>query len=404
MSEKIYSVNEINLKIKDFIDNEINFYDLFIKGEISNIKYYKSGHLYFTLKDENSSINCTAFNYRYKKISNDLKNGDLIKLFGRVNFYEKTGQIQILVSFIEKQDKLGSLFEKLERLKKKYREKGWFDTERKKSLPFLPLNIGVVTSEHGAAIHDIINTTKKRFKNANIYLYPAKVQGTGADVEIAKGIDTLSNLDFIDVIIAGRGGGSIEDLWAFNQEITVKAFYYCKKVTISAVGHESDLLLTDLIADKRASTPTQAIEIILPEKKYFYEILNNKYNILNKIIDNKINSKKEKLISSKNNYTLNNINKLIQIKKEVLSNKYNNLNVLIDNKFKFDKKTLLNKIDVLKKVNPLSILEKGYSIVYKDENVVKTMQNFKKNDIIKIRVSDGEFKAKILDIKRSDNE
>ncbi|MBZ4683263.1 MAG: exodeoxyribonuclease large subunit [Fusobacteriaceae bacterium] len=404
MSEKIYSVNELNLKIKNFIDNEINFYDLFVKGEISNIKYYKSGHLYFTLKDENSSINCTAFNYRYKKISTDLKNGDLVKIFGRLNFYEKTGQIQLLVSFIEKQEKLGALFEKLEELKKRYREKGWFEIDRKKPLPFLPLNIGVVTSEHGAAIHDIINTTKKRFNNANIYLYPAKVQGEGADIEIAKGINALSELDFIDVIIAGRGGGSIEDLWAFNEEITAKAFYYCKKPIVSAVGHESDLLLTDLIADKRASTPTQAIEIILPEKKYFYEILNNKYYTLNKIINNKILSKKEKLINYKNNYTLNNFNKLIQLKNDILNNRYNKLNTLIENKIKIEKKTLLNKIDVLKKVNPLSILEKGYSIVYKGENIIKSMKNLKNDDIINIRVYDGEFKAKIFDIKRSDDE
>ena len=210
--EKIYSVSEFNRMVKSYIDDIDDFQEFFIEGEISNITYYKSGHLYFSIKDSKSQIKCVAFNYKLKRIPEDLKEGDLVKLFGDVGFYEARGDFQVLARYIEKQNTLGSLYAKLEKVKEKLAGLGYFNEEHKKDLPKFPKNIGVVTALTGAALQDIIKTTRKRFNSINIYIYPAKVQGIGAEQEIIKGIETLNKIEEIDFIIAGRGGESIEDL------------------------------------------------------------------------------------------------------------------------------------------------------------------------------------------------
>ena len=197
--EKIYSVSEFNRMVKSYIDDIDDFQDFYIEGEISNITYYKSGHLYFSVKDSKSQIKCAAFNYKMKRIPEDLKEGDAIKLFGDVGFYEVKGEFQVLVRHIEKQNALGALFAKLEKVKEKMAEKGYFDESHKKELPRFPKNIGVVTALTGAALQDIIKTTRKRFNSINIYVYPAKVQGLGAEQEIIKGIETLNKIEEIDL-------------------------------------------------------------------------------------------------------------------------------------------------------------------------------------------------------------
>ncbi|MGL5950310.1 MAG: exodeoxyribonuclease VII large subunit, partial [Cetobacterium sp.] len=267
MEEIVYSVTEFNKMVKGYIDENPNFQEFFLKGELSGVTYYKSGHLYFTLKDKNSQIKCAAFNYKYKRIPEDLKEGDSIKIFGDVGFYETRGDFQVLVRHIQKEDKLGEMFAKLEKLKSDLEKEGLFSPLFKKRLPRYPSAIGVVTAYTGAAFHDIVNTARKRFENIDIYIYSAKVQGPGSKEEIVKGIEVLNRIPEIDFIIAGRGGGSIEDLWAFNEEEVARAFYRSEKPIISAVGHEIDNLLSDLVADVRAATPTQAIEIGVPVKK-----------------------------------------------------------------------------------------------------------------------------------------
>jgi len=297
--EKIYSVSEFNRMVKSYIDDIDDFQEFFIEGEISNITYYKSGHLYFSIKDSKSQIKCAAFNYKLKRIPEDLKEGDLIKLFGDVGFYEVKGEFQVLVRYIEKQNALGSLYAKLEKVKEKLAELGYFDEEHKKDLPRFPKNIGVVTALTGAALQDIIKTTRKRFNSINIYIYPAKVQGIGAEQEIIKGIETLNKIEEIDFIIAGRGGGSIEDLWAFNEEEVAMAFFNSKKPIISAVGHEIDFLLSDLTADKRAATPTQAIELSVPEKENLIIKETRKDLLKNTLVLIAPNTQKDTLKSSK---------------------------------------------------------------------------------------------------------
>jgi len=213
--EKIYSVSEFNRMVKSYIDDIDDFQDFYIEGEISNITYYKSGHLYFSVKDSKSQIKCAAFNYKMKRIPEDLKEGDAIKLFGDVGFYEVKGEFQVLVRHIEKQNALGALFAKLEKVKEKMAEKGYFDESHKKELPRFPKNIGVVTALTGAALQDIIKTTRKRFNSINIYVYPAKVQGAGAEQEIIKGIETLNKIEETEVALKIIKSCRQELKWAF---------------------------------------------------------------------------------------------------------------------------------------------------------------------------------------------
>ena len=228
--ERTYTVSEFNRKVKNYLEDNSDLREFFLEGELSGVTYYKSGHLYFNLKDRDAQIKCVAFKYKFKRIAEDLKDGDSVKIFGDVGFYENRGDFQVLVRHIEKKNELGELFIKLEQLKKELGEAGYFDLKHKKPLPKYPKNIGVVTAYTGAALQDIIKTIKKRDNTINIYAYPAKVQGVGAEAEIIKGIKTLNKIDEIDLIIAGRGGGSIEDLWAFNDKDVALAFFNSKNL------------------------------------------------------------------------------------------------------------------------------------------------------------------------------
>lgn len=315
MEDKIYGVSEFNRIVKNFIDDVPEFHNFFLKGELSGVTYYKSGHLYFTIKDRKSQIKCAAFSYKLKRIPEDLKEGDSVTIFGDVGFYEVRGDFQILVRHIEKENSMGELYRKLEMVKEKMEEEGYFSAENKKPLPKYPRNIGVVTSSNGAGLYDIITTSRKRMDNINIYVYPAKVQGDGAIEEIIKGIKTLDKIPEIDLIIAGRGGGSIEDLWAFNEEKVAMAFYNCKKPIISAVGHEIDFLLTDLVADVRAATPTQSAEIAIPVKKDVLDMLEDDKKYLTSLIKKKIEHSKIHLENRENSYALKNFQEFLKIQK-----------------------------------------------------------------------------------------
>ena len=320
MATTIFTVSEVNRAVKQFLEGTQTFKNIFIQGELSNITYQKSGHLYFTLKDDKASVKCAVFKYLTKGVPTDLKEGEKVKIMGSASLYEVAGNYQIIAESVEKMNGLGSLFEKLEQLKKYYFEKGYFNTENKKLLPILPMNVGVVTAATGAAIRDIINTTHKRNNNINIYLYPAKVQGEGSSLEIANGIEFFNKMKNeneldIDILIVGRGGGSIEDLWAFNEEPVIEAIFKSKIPVVSAVGHEIDNLLSDLVADKRAATPTQAAEIIIPEKDKLKRELSQKESILNRFLLNKVSMMKQELEQRKNNYYIKNFNTLLNDKK-----------------------------------------------------------------------------------------
>ena len=260
----VYSVTQVNKYIKRMFDNDFFLREVQVKGEISNVKYHSSGHIYFTLKEEGSSIAAVMFrSARANGLSFQLENGQSIILTGNVAVYERDGRYQIYVRSIVK-DGVGNLYEAYELLKQKLYEEGLFDFEHKKQIPQFPKKIGIVTAKTGAAIQDIRNVARRRNPYVQLYLYPAKVQGDGAAVTIAKGIETLDAMG-MDTIIVGRGGGSIEDLWPFNEEIVARAIYAAKTPIISGTGHEIDNTIADYAADLRAPTPSAACELAIPD-------------------------------------------------------------------------------------------------------------------------------------------
>ena len=443
MEAGIFTVSELNRAVKEYLEGTSAFKNIYIQGEISNITYYKSGHLYFTLKDNKASVKCAIFRYVIKGVPRDLKEGDQVKLLGSATLYEQGGSFQVIGEHLEKQNKLGELYEKFEKLKKYYFELGYFNEEIKKKLPRVPLNIGVVTAETGAAIRDIINTAHKRFSNVNIYLYPSKVQGEGAAQEIAKGIELFNRenvrerLD-LDFIIIGRGGGSIEDLWAFNEEPVIEAVYKSDLPVISAVGHEIDNLLSDLTADVRAATPTQAIEISVPMKSDLIQELEYRKNLLNKHLMNEITLMKNNLEKRKSNYIIRNFLNIIIEKKMMMIDKENRLNkslkykitssgeklltvkkmlskIKLEDKIKAKKEELADaekilaklitekikgcrnnleyKKAVISKYNSSEILKQGYTLTKHKGKLLVKKEGLKKDDEITTVFSDGEIKS-----------
>ncbi len=393
--ERTYTVSEFNRMVKGYIEENPNLREFFLEGELSGVTYYKSGHLYFNLKDKDAQIKCVAFKYKFKKIAEDLKDGDSVKLFGDVGFYENRGDFQILVRHIEKKNMLGDMFAKLEELKREMERKGYFSPIYKKPLPNYPRNIGVVTAITGAAVQDIIKTVKKRDNTINVYIYPAKVQGVGASDEIIKGIEVLNSIPEIDMIIAGRGGGSIEDLWAFNEEKTAMAFFNSKKPIISAVGHEIDHLLTDLVADVRAATPTQAVELSVPERKKSLESLDDRRRYLKTLMKNILIKKKKDLDSRNQNYYLRNFLKSIEERNNLLIERENRLQRAIEYCVIGKKNSLENRLQRLITLNPLKTLERGYSVVSKNGIGVKKISDVNIGDEINIRINDGDIIGKI---------
>ncbi len=396
--ERTYTVSEFNRKVKDYLEENSDLREFFLEGELSGVTYYKSGHLYFNLKDRDAQIKCVAFKYKFKRIAEDLKDGDSVKLFGDVGFYENRGDFQILVRHIEKKNQLGELFIRLEQLKKELGEAGYFDLKYKKPLPKYPKNIGVVTAYTGAAIQDIIKTIKKRDNTINIYAYPAKVQGVGAEAEIIKGIKTLNKIEEIDLIIAGRGGGSIEDLWAFNDKDVVLAFFNSKKPIISAVGHEIDNLLSDLTADARAATPTQAVELSVPERVKVLETLNDRKRYLNSVIRNQIEILKKELEKRENSYSIKNFSRELENKNQELVDREERLKRAIQYQLNEIKNSLDRRVHKIITLNPLETLKRGYSVVTKDNEIIKSVKNIKIDDEIAIKVTDGIIKGRVKEI------
>lgn len=399
MADRIYSVSEFNKIVKGFLEENPVLQEFFLKGELSGVNYYRSGHLYFTLKDSKSQVKCVAFSYKYKRIPEDLKEGDSVKIFGDVGFYENRGDFQVLVRYIEKDDKIGELYRKLEEIKKSFEEKGYFSPLYKKQLPKYPQKIGVVTSLNGAALHDIINTTRKRMKNVDIYIYPAKVQGPGSAEEIVKGIETLDKIEDIDLIIAGRGGGSIEDLWAFNEEKVALAFFNCKKPIISAVGHEIDFLLSDLTADVRAATPTQSIEIAIPVRKDIESMLENKKKYLDTLIKNKIEREKKRLESLENSYIIKNFIKNLNVYRNEIILREKELSKIFKISLERKRQEFNLKTEKIINLNPLSVLSRGYSITKKDNEILKETSSLKIGDEIVTNLYNGIIISEIKEIK-----
>ena len=417
-SSKYLTVTALTRYIKFKIDNDEHLRQVFLKGEISNFKAHTTGHFYFSIKDETSKINAIMFNMNAKKIKFKPTDGMKILVIGRISVYEATGNYQIYVDeMIE--DGIGNLYLEFEKLKKKLSEEGLFDKDKKKKLPSFPEKIGIVTASTGAAIKDILSTIKRRYPICKTYLFPSLVQGENAADDIVKKIHIAENYD-IDILIVGRGGGSIEDLWPFNEEKVARAIYNCNIPTISAVGHEIDFTIADFVADLRAPTPTGAAEIAVPNITDVIKHINNLNIRTNENINTKINFQKLRLDAIKSSFVIKNPMLIYENKKQKLDLIFENLNKnifinLSNKKLKLDsfknnyiiknpivlyekkKDNLYNLIQKLELVNPLSILKKGYTLVYKDDKLGKSVNDFEKDNIIKIKLYDGTLVSKVID-------
>ena len=398
MQEARYlTISEFTSRLKGFFDASHAFQNMYLKGEISNFKKHSSGHLYFSIKDEGSVINAMMWDRDAKKLNFEPVEGTKVLVHGRVTVYEARGTYQIYVDEMQ-EDGVGNLYAMYEKLKKDLEKEGLFKEEHKKPIPKYPKRVGVITAPTGAAIRDIISTIKRRYPICEILLFPSLVQGDGAASNIVNNIKKAEDYD-LDVLIVGRGGGSIEDLWAFNEEVVARAIYASNIPIISAVGHETDFTIADFVADKRAATPTGAAEIAVPS---INDILNNlkQLNIrLNEAIIKRVKYSRLILDKYKKSYIITNPEIIYENKKVQLDQAKEKLNMLIKHKLEIAKKEYLNLIDKLELLNPLNTLKRGYSITYYNDKTLTSVKKVKVNDKVSIRLSDGSIKATINEVK-----
>ncbi|MBU5426659.1 exodeoxyribonuclease VII large subunit [Tissierella pigra] len=384
-------VSEVNNYIKRVFLSDMILSSLSIEGEISNFKHHYSGHMYFNLKDEKGKIKSVMFKSDNENLKVKLEEGMKIIATGYISLYEKEGDYQFYIRHI-KESGLGDLYREFEELKKKLESEGLFSESNKKKIPTMPKKIGIVTSSTGAAIRDIITVIKRRFPPCNILIYPSLVQGPQAPKEICKGLKYLDSRQDIDLIITGRGGGSIEELFAFNDEYVARTIYDLETPIISAVGHETDFTIADFVADLRAPTPSAAAELAVPNICSLNNDLQNKYNRLIKGILQILGQHKVRINHlNKNLKFFNPVNQL-KDKRQELDNLFKDLNYLVEKNFMNRKSqlgTLKNSLDLL---NPLLALDRGYGILMnKDGKLIKSVENIVLNEEIDILLKDGQI-------------
>lgn len=414
MNKEYLTVSQLTKYIKYKLDNDVNLREVYLKGEISNFKAHTRGHFYFTIKDEGSRINAVMFASSASKVKFTPEDGMKILVTGRISVYEATGGYQIYVNEMM-EDGVGNLYVAFEQLKKKLASEGLFDDRYKKSIPKIPERVGVITASTGAAIRDIISTINRRFPLTEVILLPSLVQGEGAKEDIVRQIKRAEDYN-LDVLIVGRGGGSIEDLWAFNEEIVARAIFECPIPIISAVGHEIDFTIADFVADLRAPTPTGAAEIAVPNKTDVINYINQLNLRSRKAVGTILELKKKRLDNIKGHYILNNpldlysakIQKLDYLTESLVKNykviidkekiKLNNIKtrplfsnpLVILDKTKQKYALLLSKLDTL---SPLKTLERGYGIIKLNDKAVTSIKDLKQDDLINIELKDGSKKA-----------
>ena len=419
MDREYLTVTQINKYIKYKFDNDENLNLVYLKGEISNFKNHSTGHLYFTIKDESSRILAVMFRNNALKLKFTPVDGSKVLVIGRIGVYEASGNYQIYVEEMM-EDGIGNLALEFEKLKKKLSKKGYFNEEYKKPIPKFPKKIGIITATTGAAIRDIITTINRRYRNVELYIFPCLVQGVGAKEDIVRNIN-IANTFPLDVLIVGRGGGSIEDLWAFNEEIVADAIFKSKIPIISAVGHEIDFTISDFVADLRAPTPTAAAELAVPNTIDLINYINQLSIIINKIIINIINKKYEKLESLKDSYILKNPQSIYEVKAQKVDNLIEKAILLItksltDNKNRLntldkevktdmtkvlDKKTnrYLNILSKLETLNPILTIKRGYTITKHNDKSITSIKDINKKDYIKTEVCDGIIISQVIDME-----
>ena len=435
-ADNIFEVFEVTAHIKNLLENNIGVID--IKGEVSNLSQPTSGHIYFNLKDEKALIRCVFFQTYNKLLKFQPKNGAKVVVTGKISVYERDGQYQIIVSGM-KELGIGTLHEQFEALKEKLRKEGLFDSEHKKELPILPSSIGIITSETGSVLQDMLNIFNRRFP-VEILLYSAMVQGVEAPKTLKEGIDYFSQSGEVDLIIIGRGGGSLEDLFCFNDEGLARAIFNCTIPVISAVGHETDFTICDFVSDVRAATPSVAAELAVPDKAQLTQILQNKKKQLESLVINRLQARKQKLLLAERYFNENfdqqfvlkyqqqidmskikmykfkdqfdNFIKSFYERKQTFIRVETKLQAIENNKillkYKLEKINLLlreeigiytaeiqKKKEILDLIDPKKIISKGFTIVEKDGLIIREKVNLEAEDKINILFKDGKCSAKV---------
>jgi len=414
---KIYGVSELTRRIKVLIEDEIG--EVWVEGEVSNLRKPSSGHWYFTVKDESAQIAAVMFRGNQSAAMDGiLKEGSKIRIFGLVSVYEKSGQYQIIVRVMEPAG-LGALQAAFEALKKKLSDEGLFEPSRKKPLPLLPQHIGIVTSPTGAAIYDILNILSRRFHNLHIVLAPVRVQGEGAAVEIAEAIDLFNSENKMDVLIVGRGGGSLEDLWCFNEEIVARAVARSQIPVISAVGHEIDFTICDFVADLRAPTPSAAAELVIGRKEDFEAGLTDFSRRLTRMARESLLGLKARFASARNSYVFREPANIVKHARERLVHigrqlEYGLSSLAREKQQTLDEfnlrlshavkscvqscKTGLDQMQAkIKSMSPLAVLERGYSITYgKSGNILKSASQAHEGERIMTLLAAGKLESDVV--------
>lgn len=393
-TKKIFTVSQINAYLKRMFASDYLLNRILVKGEVSNVKYHSSGHIYFSLKDESSSIACVMFaGDRREGLTFRMENGQSILVAGRIGLYERDGTYQLYAKEIELAGN-GALYAEFERLKQKLYEEGLFDHDKKKEIPSHPAKVGIVTAPTGAAVQDIMQIARRRNPYVQLYLYPAKVQGEGAAASIARGIRILDGKG-LDTIIIGRGGGSMEDLWAFNEEIVARAIFEADTPIISGTGHETDTTIADYAADLRAPTPSAACELAIPDIFVTLERLSQYEKRLNFLMEGKLERQKEKIrFYRKNLFYLHPENRLMDYKM-THARLYERLEKAMDDKISGYRHAFLLKAQRLQDLSPLNRLVGGYGYVTKNQEPVTTIEKVDVGDTVNVRLFDGSFDAVI---------
>lgn len=400
---EVFSVSQINAYAKNLLENQPELQNIWVEGEISNYRRQYSGHLYFSLKDEKSSIRCVMFSSRAKFLPFEPENDMKVMVKASVSIYERDGQFQLYLNRMEPLG-VGSLALAFEQLRNRLSEEGLFDSDKKKPLPFLPKTVGVVTSPTGAAVHDIISVISRRNPGVNILLAPVLVQGPGAAEEIAKAIELFNREENVDVLIVGRGGGSLEELWAFNEEIVVRAIYASAIPIISAVGHETDFTLSDFTADIRAATPSAAAELAVPDLYILKEQIAQLNTSLNRGINTHLNRLQESLLYYQNKLEPEIFSSWLLSKQSSLNEKKTRLNHLMElaqHNRSSNLKSIVGRLEVL---SPLKILSRGFAFCQniQTKKIVTSVEDVILGDELSITFSDGQAIGRVLEIREEE--
>lgn len=397
MEERYLTVSALTKYIKYKFDHDHHLEDVLLEGEISNFKHHSRGHFYFTLKDDGASISATMFSTYASKVKFDLKDGMKVYVKGKVTVYEAAGSYQINVVEL-KSDGIGDLYLAYEKLKKELEQQGYFNPLHKKPIPKYPKTIGVITSPTGAAIRDIINTINRRYPLANVILYPAIVQGVDAKESVAKQINKANKDNLVDVLIVGRGGGSIEDLWAFNEKIVATAIYESEIPIISAVGHEVDFTIADFVADIRAATPTAAAELATPNIDVLNKNISFYIDTMNKKMKYIFSEYKMRLSQSDKRLDINNPIAKLNREKDKINVNVNRLNTNINHIIELKRNLFDHYKSLLEEKNPLAIMSKGYSINKVNNIIITDVNKIKKGDKLETVMANGKIISEVIEV------